>query len=224
MNTSVSKHEAGNGISRRLLSLAILLLPLIPIESAYTLAYQPNNVHSASRKLPQDLRRILVLPVTSNGSYEATEGVDMLYDLLVEELNSTKKFEVIRVTPAQLSAKTGRPSWQAEEALPETLLDTLGTSFACNGILFCQVTTFRAYAPLAIGWRFKLVDARDGGIIWAADEVFDAGRTSVQTGVKSFDRQRQRTGRSDDGWVTLHSPRRFGHYSAATLLQLLPER
>lgn len=186
--------------------------------------YQPDNIHSAAAKLPPDLRRVLVLPLTGDASWEQTESADFLYDTLVDELTKSKKFEVIRVTPAQLKARTGKSSWQAEDALPESLLDSLGRSFACNGVLFCHLTACRSYAPLALGWRLKLVDTRGGDILWSADEQFDAGRPSVQAGLRSFDRRELRSERADDGWASQHSPRRFGRYSIATLLRLLPER
>jgi hypothetical protein len=33
---------------------------------------------------------------------------------------------------------------------------------------FAELTAYRAHAPLAVGWRLKLVDACSGQIVWAA--------------------------------------------------------
>ena len=212
-------------------NLALLLICLcsigMTVEAAnlsLTTAYQPDNFHRADRKLPEDMRRVLVLPLTGDSSYEQTESSELLYNVLIEELTKTKKFEVIRVTPAQLKARTGQSAWRAEDALPETLLDSLGKAFACNGVLFCHLTAYRSYAPQLIGWRLKLVDTRGGEILWAMDEVFDAGRPSVVAGVRSFDQREQKPTAGDDNWLTLHSPRRFGRYSIASALRLLPDR
>lgn len=207
-----------------LLACLCSICPAAAANISLTSAYQPDNFHRASRKLPEDMRRVLVLPLTGDSSYEQAESMELLYNVLIEELTKSKKFEVIRVTPAQLKARTGRSSWRAEDALPETLLDSLGKAFACNGVLFCHLTAYRSYAPLSIGWRLKLVDARGGEILWAMDEVFDAGRPSVIVGVKDFDRREQKTAYGDDNWLTLHSPRRFGRYSIATALRHLPNR
>jgi len=46
----------------------------------------------------------------------------------------------------------------------------------------------------------------------------------VIAGVKIFDRHEQKSDSDEDNWLTLHSPRRFGRYSVATVLTLLPER
>jgi len=138
-------------------------------KSSLITAYQPDNFNRTARKLPSDMCRVVVLPLTGDSSYEQTESAGLLYDILLEELSKSKKFEVIRVTPAELKALTGKSTWRAEDALPETLLDALGKAFAGNGILFCHLTACRSQAPLAIGWRLKLVDARNGGIIWSVD-------------------------------------------------------
>jgi hypothetical protein len=193
-------------------------------ESAFARPYEPKNVHREGRTLPSDLRRVLVLPMTGDKSYAQTESREFLYQILLEELGKTGEFEVSPADPALLKAKTGKAVWQAEDALPESFLDNVGKTFACNGILFCHLTTYRPYAPQSVGWRLKLVDARDGTILWAADEVFDAGRPAVVAGVKKFDRNEQNTKPDNGAWATIHSPRRFARYSLATLLDLLPRR
>jgi hypothetical protein len=230
LNTDV-KDRPNNPRQTGAINIALLLVCLCWLcataqaaNVSLTTAYQPDNFHRAARKLPEDMRRVLVLPLTGDSSYEQTESLESLYNVLIEELTKSKKFEVIRMTPAQLKAHTGKSTWRAEDALPETLMDSLGKAFACNGVLFCHLTTYRSYAPQSIGWRLKLVDARGGEILWAMDEVFDAGRPSVVTGVKSFDRREQKPANDDDNWLTLHSPRRFGRYSIATALRLLPDR
>ena len=224
-DTRANSRSAGS-VSFPLLLVSLCLLGTLAGAANASLfsAYQPDNFNRSARKLPADMRRVLVLPVTSDSSYEQTESTGLLYDILVEELSKSKKFEVIRVTPAELKAHTGKSAWQAEDALPASLLDSLGKDFACNGVIFAHLTAYQSQAPLAIGWRLKLVDARDGTILWAVDEVFDAGRPDVVAGVKIFDRREQKSDTDDDHWLTLHSPRRFGRYSAASVLSLLPVR
>lgn len=221
-----AKSRSAGAMSFPLLLVAMCLLGTLAGAAKASLfcAYQPDNFNRAARKLPADMRRVLVLPVTSDSSYEQTESTALLYDILVEELSKSKKFEVIRLTPAELKMHTGKPAWRAEDALPPTLLDTLGKEFACNGVIFAHLTAYQSQAPLAIGWRLKLVDARDGTILWSVDEVFDAGRPDVVAGVKIFDRREQKSDTDDDHWLTLHSPRRFGRYAAASVLRLLPVR
>jgi hypothetical protein len=76
---------------------------------------------------------------------------------------------------------------------------------------------------MAIGWRLKLLDTRSGYVLWAGDELFDAGRPAVVAAVRQYVKT-QATGGVDEEWAFLNSPRRFGQYSMAELLETLPVR
>lgn len=203
------------------------------------------NVFVSSPVLPKDLKRVVVLPLAGEESRaDLSGGCEMLDCVLQAELIKTGKFEVIRAGSERLRSLTGRPGWTGAEVLPADFLNSLQKAYGCDAVLFCQLTTFRAYAPLAVGWRMKLVDVRTQKIIWVADEIFDAGVPAVAKGAEQFQAQQQnvhgktrsllasllkyadRQPRSalDDQWSILNSPRYFGQYAAEKLLQTLPER
>ena len=51
----------------------------------------------------------------------------------------------------------------------------------CNGVLLGTVTEFRPYPHMAVGLRLKLLDMRDGQLLWALEQVWDsADRTTKQ--------------------------------------------
>jgi hypothetical protein len=188
--------------------------------------YKPNNIFIAAPQLPGDLKRVAVLPLASGGRRtDLAEGCDALGPVLVAELIKAKKFEVVPVPPEELSRLTGRMDWTGEEVLPAGLLGLLEKEYGCDAVLFCELTEFRAYAPLAVGWRLKLVDVRLKKTIWAGDEHFDAGNPAVIAGARLYTRHGQVV--SDDnsgGWLAINSPRRFGQYSINSLLGTLPVR
>ena len=131
----------------------------------------------------------------------------------------------VAVDPAILRRGSGQVNWTGTEVLPPDLLAFLKREYGCDGVLFAELTAYRAYAPLAVGWRLKLVDVRSGQIVWAADEVFDAKRPAVSLAAQRFASPgfnlpflRQ------ENWVAVNSPRQFGGYTAATLLDTLPDR
>jgi len=107
--------------------------------------------------------------------------------------------------------------------LPGEFFESLQRTYGCDAVLFCQLTVFQAYAPLAVGWRFKMVDVRTRQILWVADEVFDAGQRSVLNGARRYDLSNFKS-RESDGWGIRNSPRQFGQYAAARLLATLPDR
>ena len=122
-----------------------------------------------------------------------------------------------------LRSRTGQSGWTGAEVLPADFFESLRRAYGCDAVLFCQLTVFRAYAPLAVGWRMKMVDTRTRQILWAADEVFDAGQPSVLNGARHYQLAEHRASEPDD-WGIRNSPRQFGQYAAAQLAARLPDR
>jgi hypothetical protein len=189
-------------------------------------SYQPNNVYAFPPQLSPHLERVAVLPIAAETPHDnLPEGCTALAPVLWNELLQTKRFEVVAVDPLRLRRESGSPAWTGGETLPADLLTTLRRDYGCDAVLFTELTAYRAYAPLEVGWRFKLVDARSGSILWAADEVFDGSRQDV-----AYAAQRHTEPgfswpllwRKD--WLAANSPSEFGGYSAAALLQTLPVR
>ena len=208
-------------------------------------ADKPLNVFVSSPTLPPDLKRVLVLPLACGQSAgDVSGGCQMLDPVLRAALVKTGRFEVIVADPETLRSCTGQLSWTGEEALPMNFFNSLKQVYGCDAVLFCELTTFRPNAPLAIGWRLKLAEAKTGKILWAADEIFDAGNKSVAQDAEQFEKAQQphhnffygaysflswcvdtpTRSALDDQWNVLHSPRYFGEYSAGKLVKTLPAR
>jgi len=193
---------------------------------ALTSSYQPSNVYLSQATLPANVRRIAVLPMACNSQQaDMIDGCDALDPILAAQLVATKKFEVVRVSPEELERETGQAYWTGGEALPADFFTELEKNVNCDAVLFCELTEFRPYPPLAVGWRLKLVDAKSHDIIWAGDEQFDAGEPAVIAGAVRYERQDQsELDGEPTGWLTLNSPRDFGQYTIAQLLSTLPAR
>lgn len=198
-------------------------LPQLPTH-ALTPSYHPRNVFAWNSVLPANLHRIALLPM----SYDANtpglaDGKDALEPVLLTEVSKLQRFEVVPISPEAISAKTGQSAWSCEETLPAELFTWLSQSRGCDAVLFCKLTVFRGYAPLAVGWRMRLVDLRTRATLWAGDEVFDASQPSVQAGARRFQLAcRPVRTPAPDAWVMENSPRQFGQYAAAQLLGTLP--
>lgn len=184
------------------------------------------NVYQAKKTLPADMKRVVVLPLASeSGLADLSAGCEMLGPVLESELVQVKRFEVVRAGPGLLRNRFGGWNWCGTEALPPDFLGWLGRTCGADAVLFCQLTEFHAYAPLAIGWRLKLVDVRTGEILWSTDEMFRADDPATAARARQF-RQFQPPFLVDRGekWLAVNSPRRFGRFSVATLLKTLPGR
>jgi hypothetical protein len=206
---------------------------------------QIGNVYASASQLPVELRRIVMLPPACGAfSGPLSDGCQMLGPVLQAELIKTGKFEVVAADPETLRNCTGALGWTGEETLPSDFFAGLKQFYGCDAVLFCHLTEFRSSAPLAIGWRLKLVDAKTGAILWAADEIYDAKNAQVAKAAQHFERLQQphqsalyhiysflgwcintpERSALDDQWNILHSPRYFGEFSVAQLLKTLPDR
>jgi hypothetical protein len=187
------------------------------------------NFHRTSERLPGDVRRVAVLPLTCDGARAVVaEGRDALEPVLRTELGKTRRFELVVVSPDTLRRLTGRNQWAADEALPADFFQALRAETGCDAVLFSRLTEFRPYPPLAVGWRLHLVDCRgaeEKEIWWAVDEVFDAGKDEVAAAAVRFHDQFAKSGQPfADTRTVLRSPRGFGQYAAATALGTMPWR
>ena len=220
----------------RLLPSALCLLPLAALLSgcetpgAATVdwhpPYKPDDIFLAAARLPVGLKRIVVLPLACDARQtNLVAGRDALEPVLFAELIKAKRFEVVQISREELRRLTGRADWAGVEVLPANMIDSLKTESGCDAALFCELTEYRAYPPLAVGWRLKLVDVRQKKTLWAGDEHFDAGNPAVLAGARYYQRHGQVIlDDSSGGWLAANSPRRFGEYSIDSMLATLPER
>lgn len=187
--------------------------------------YKPSNVYRRDERLPLTFRRIAVLPLTWDESHaEASAGAMALEGGLRTELLKTAKFELLWISPDALGRWTGKKDWKADEELPSDLFRKLREEVGCDGVLFCRLSRFRPYPPLAVGWNLRLIDAADAQPVWAVDELFDSGEPAVSNSARRYEQQHQKGGPSTDAPLILTSPSRFGQYAASAVLGTLPAR
>ena len=215
-----------NRLASSILCLILLSGCVLPQRTSgvFTPAYRAQNVFLWSSALASGIRRVALLPMTCDPSApEMADARDVLQPIVVTELGKLRRFETIAVSPEMLGSRTGQKYWGCEEALPHNLFSWLSDGCGCDAVLFSRLTVFRGYAPLAVGWRMRLVDLRTGATLWAGDEVFDASQPSIQAGARRFQLAgRQTCSAPPDAWMIENSPREFGQYAAAQLLGTLP--
>ena len=188
--------------------------------------HAPSNTHLAPGGLPADLLRVAVMPLTpGRGNTPAERGVVKLQTVLTEELSRARLFEVITVTPHRLHGLFNERAIYADAALPFDFLPKLAKETGCQAVLFCELTTYRAYPPIGVGWKLHLFSLEDGQLIWATDEVFDAGQTTVNNSLRRHIRERQSSSiLAATELLVLNSPRELGRYSLGAIFSHLSEK
>ena len=229
-----SSESAGPGfpgfvsLGLRLIALSFLPGCAFPplLSRVSTPDYQPANVYREESFLPPSIKRVAVLPLTTlTGEAAMDFGRDSLAPVLLQELGRTRLFELVPVSEDELRLLTGRDNWNGEEKLPLDFFDKLKDKLGVDAVLFSRLTQYRAYEPLAIGWRLKLLDAEEPHIIWAVEEVFDARVPEVAAAAQRHAQAHPGTAPSlSDARSVLLSPRRFGQYTTSAVVGTLPGR
>lgn len=186
--------------------------------------HRPVNFHTGASAEMQMVRRVAVLPVVTDVEGAVGKfGRDTLEPEIRAEMSQMGRFELVYPTPQQLRQWTGKMAWTAEETLPRTFLGTLHKQTGCDAVLFCRLTAYRPYPPLTIGWSLKLVETRQGKILWAAEEIFDAGNPAVANSARLYYQKHTKDQPPlNDSRSILNSPRHFGRYAFHALVITLP--
>jgi hypothetical protein len=188
--------------------------------------YKPTNVYYKSKVLDPKLKRVAVLPLSTSLSSESLQaGIEILQPLVHAELDKTKRFELMIISQQQMIQWTGKASWRSDDQLPADFFDKLHEMTDCDAVFFTELTRYSAYPPLAIGWKLALVQTIPHEILWAVDEIFDAGDETVANAARHYSSEHIHVEAPlSDPESILGSPSRFGQYSLHELLVLLPLR
>lgn len=229
-----AKSLPANSTSRPARRLPLLLLlifvsgceTITMTDSVFGPSYVPTNVSVASPRLPENCRRVAMLPLAA-ASADATweQGRQDLEPVVRTELTKCGRFEAIFVSTSQMSEWTTKRSWRATDVLPADMLARVHSETGCDAILFIELSDYRPYPPVAIGWKARLVEWPSRRDLWAVDEVFDSGREKVVNAARRYQMEQQKlSGALQESRSILASPRRFAQYTLQALFETLPAR
>ncbi len=90
------------------------------------------------------------------------------------------------------------PAWRALQMDLDSTYDleqlvTTRKTLKCDAILVGTVTEYRPYPHLAMGLRMKLIDLKDGELLWALERVWDAADKATERRIKSYLQRRVRS-------------------------------
>ena len=64
----------------------------------------------------------------------------------------------------------------------------------CNAVLIGTITDFKPYPHTAIGLRLRLIDLRDGQLLWALEQIWDSADKTTEYRIKSYFQNQMRSG------------------------------
>jgi hypothetical protein len=169
------------------------------------------------------MRRVVLLPVCG-GTLAPVETVAGLDPVVAAALSRQNRFEVVVFSRDDFRHRFHVEEISSSGALPHDLIATLRRDFAADGVIFVDLTVFRAYRPLALGLRAKLATL-DGAarLVWTFDNIFSADDPAVANAARHHFIGADRGGVPADLTPgVLQSPARFADYAADAMFATLP--
>lgn len=173
------------------------------------------NIYQEGELSPR-LTRVALLPLFK-GDYDHMD-LSLIEENLRLELTKLNLFEVVNVAPDTMNELFSQERFSSIEVLPTQLIEKLYSRYAVDGLLLVDLSYFKAYQPVGIGMRAKLVNCDTGKLVWAVDEVFDSSNPAVSNAARKFYKTESIISYPlHETQSALHSPNRFSKYVAHSL-------
>lgn len=120
--------------------------------------------------------------------------------------------------PATTAPAVGR-RWSLQE------LQQLRQGLGCDAVLFGAINTFQPYPRMQIGLYLRLVDLKDGRLIWAVDHVWDTRDKAIELRIRNYFKNNLAREYEPADWeMGSISPGLFEKFVAWEIAETMPSR
>jgi len=142
-----------------------------------------------------DIGRVAIIELDNDSSYPQVSN-----DVTASLFQALQKKQVFGLKVVHQND----PSWrslQLDRNSAYTLDELLAIRDAlrCDGVLLGTLTEFRPYPHMAVGLRLKLLDLRDGELLWALEQVWDSADKTTEKRIQNYFKSEKR-----EGFAPLH--------------------
>ena len=134
--------------------------------------------------------RVAIIELDNDSSYPqmSTDITESLYQAL-------QKKQIFGLT----IIRQNDPLWRSLQLQSNSTysLDQISAMYdtlKCDGILTGTITEFRPYPHMAVGLRLKLLDLRDGQLIWALEQIWDSAENKTEARMKRYFKSQKSAG------------------------------
>lgn len=134
--------------------------------------------------------RVAIIELDNNSSYPAISN-----DVIEKLYQALQKKQIFGLTVVRQSDSLWR-SLQLDLNSQYTLdqISAIRETLKCDAVLLGTITEFRPYPHMIIGLRLKLLDLRDGQLLWALEQVWDSADKTTEYRIKDYFRSHKRSG------------------------------
>lgn len=182
---------------------------------------RPGNFYLNEEKI-FDIQRVVMLPVHAPAAGLATESdIDLQF---LSKLTGTQLFEVVSLSREDLARRFGQRSFSSAGALSQSLFEYIEATTSADAVVLFDITTYHPFQPIKVGVRGKIISLGEQEILWAVDELYDAGARKTSRDAEMYEkRHRVQFPSSKQHDSILMSPTRFMAYAAERCILTLPK-
>jgi len=134
--------------------------------------------------------RVAIIELDNNSTYP-----DISNDVIEKLYQALQKKQIFGLTVVRQSDSSWR-SLQLDLSSQYNLdqISAIHETLKCDAILIGTITEFRPYPHMIIGLRLKILDLRDGQLLWALEQVWDCADKTTEYRIKDYFRSQKRSG------------------------------
>jgi hypothetical protein len=134
--------------------------------------------------------RAAIVELQNDSSYPQISG-----DITGSLYQALQKRQVFGLT----LVRQNDPAWRSLQLEPDSTytfeqLLTIRDALKCDGVLIGTVTEYRPYPHMTVGLRLKLLDLRDGQLVWALEQIWDSADKTTEKRIKNYFKSEKREG------------------------------
>ncbi len=126
--------------------------------------------------------RVAIVELENDSSYP-----QMSTDITGSLFRALQKRQVFGLT----IVRRDDPSWRSLQLDGDSTysldqISAIRETLKCDGVLLGTITEFRPYPHMAVGLRLKLLDVRDGQLLWWLEQVWDSADKAIEKRTRSY--------------------------------------
>lgn len=163
-------------------TLALVVVLLSGCESQKTATSTADYYYVNPHKKLSAIGRVAIVELENDSSYPEISA-----DITRSLFTALQKRQVFGLTVV----RRDDPSWRSLQldgsssySLDQIL--AIRRTLKCDGVLVGTVTEFGPYPHMTVGLRLKLLDMRDGQLLWALEQVWDSADKATRQQAKDY--------------------------------------
>jgi hypothetical protein len=177
-------------MDRRISLIMTLAIVVILPSCTPNQAFEPaaNYYYHNPNKDLTTIGRVAVVELNNDSGYP--EMSSEITEALFQALQKQQVFSLTIIR--QHDSSWRNLQLEAESTYTLDQMQSIRKVLKCNGVLFGTITEFRPYPHMVIGLRLKLLDLRDGSLLWALEQIWDIDDKKTEHRIRKYYQSQKR--------------------------------